>query len=61
MENNQHSRAVSECLEYCLHITQPNGEVDGGFVYDRVVYGIRPTAWCKRSKSTPENMDWLRL
>lgn len=43
--NNQRSRAIPERLEYRLHMTQPNGEVIGEFIYDRVVYGIRSTMW----------------
>jgi ribosomal-protein-serine acetyltransferase len=43
--NNQRSRAVPESLGYRLHMIQPNGEVVGDFIYDRVVYGIRSTIW----------------
>ncbi len=48
--NNPRSRAVPESLGYRLHTTQPNGEIVGEFVYDRAIYGIRSTAWCKRNK-----------
>lgn len=43
--NNQRSRAVPERLGYRLHMTQPNEEVVGKFIYDRVVYGIRSATW----------------
>ena len=43
--NNQRSRAVPERLGYRLYVTQPNGEVVGEFIYDRVVYGIRSAMW----------------
>ena len=43
--NNQRSRAVPERLGYRLHMTQPNREVVGKFIYDRVVYRIRSAAW----------------
>ncbi len=48
--NNQRSRAVPERLGYRLHVTQPNGEVVGEYVYDRTIYGLRSTAWRERSK-----------
>ncbi len=49
--NNQRSRAVPERLGYRLHVTQPNGEIVGEFVYDRVIYGIRATAWRERNNT----------
>ena len=48
--SNQRSRAVPERLGYRLHVTQPNGEVVGEYVYDRTIYGIRSTGWRERSK-----------
>jgi ribosomal-protein-serine acetyltransferase len=45
--NNQRSRAVPERLGYRLHVTQPNGEVVGEFVYDRAIYGIRSSDYKK--------------
>jgi len=53
--NNQRSRAVPERLGYRLHVTQPNGEVVGEFVYDRTVYGIQSTAWRGRNNTIAEN------
>ncbi len=52
--NNQRSRAVPERLGYRLHVTQPNGEVVGEYVYDRTIYGIRSTGWRERSKANTE-------
>jgi ribosomal-protein-serine acetyltransferase len=52
--NNQRSRAVPERLGYRLHVTQPNGEVVGEFVYDRAIYGILSTAWHERRKANTE-------
>ena len=49
--NNQRSRAVAERLGYRLQATIPNGEVVGEFIYDRVVYGMRSTAWLERKKA----------
>lgn len=46
--NNLRSRAVPEHLGYRLHVTQPNKEVVGKFVYDRAIYGILSTAWRER-------------
>jgi ribosomal-protein-serine acetyltransferase len=53
--NNQRSRAIPERLGYRLHVTQPNGEVVGEFIYDRAIYGIRSTAWRERNKANREN------
>ncbi|MEO8355714.1 MAG: GNAT family protein [Chloroflexota bacterium] len=53
--NNQRSRAVPERLGYRLHATVPNGEVVGEFIYDRVVYGIRSTAWRQQNKADVHN------
>lgn len=50
---NRRSRAVPERLGYRLHVTQPNGEIVGEFVYDRTIYGIRATAWRERNKLNP--------
>jgi ribosomal-protein-serine acetyltransferase len=44
-QNNPRSRAVAERLGYHLQAIIPNGEVVGGLVYDRVVYGIRSNEW----------------
>jgi ribosomal-protein-serine acetyltransferase len=49
--NNHRSRAIPERLGYRLHVTQPNREVVGEFVYDRAIYGIRSTAWREQSKT----------
>ncbi len=49
---NRRSRAVPERLGYRVHVTQPNKEVVGEFVYDRTIYGIRSTAWRERNKET---------
>ncbi len=48
--NNQRSRAVPERLGYRLHVTQPNREVVGEFVYDRTIYGIRASDYRKSVK-----------
>lgn len=48
--NNQRSRAVPERLGYRLHVTKPNGEVVGEFVYDRAIYGIRSSDYRKLIK-----------
>ena len=53
--NNQRSRAVPERLGYRLHVTQPNGEVVGEYVYDRTIYGIRSTAWREQNKMIKES------
>jgi ribosomal-protein-serine acetyltransferase len=53
--NNQRSHAVAERLGYRLHVTQPNGEIVGEFIYDRAIYGIRATAWRERNKANREN------
>ncbi len=53
--NNQRSRAVPERLGYRLHVTKPNGEVVGEFIYDRAVYGIRSTVWLQQSNKNSEN------
>ena len=44
---NKRSRAVPERLGYRIHVTQPNKEVVGEFVYDRVIYGIRSSDYRK--------------
>ena len=48
--DNLRSRAVPERLGYHLQATIPNGEVVGEFVYDRVLYGIRSSAWRLRKQ-----------
>ncbi|MGE5377135.1 MAG: GNAT family N-acetyltransferase [Bacteroidota bacterium] len=48
--DNLRSRAIPERLGYRLQATVPDGEVVGDFVYDRVIYGIRSTAWRERKK-----------
>ena len=53
--NNQRSRAVPERLGYRLHVTQPNGEVVGEFIYDRAIYGIRSAIWCEQNKGNMKN------
>jgi ribosomal-protein-serine acetyltransferase len=53
--NNQRSRAVPEHLGYRLHVTQPNGEVVGEFVYDRAIYGIKSAVWREQNKGNMKN------
>jgi ribosomal-protein-serine acetyltransferase len=53
--NNQRSRAVPERLGYRLHVTQPSKEVVGEFVYDRVIYGIRASAWRGRNNTVGQS------
>lgn len=53
--NNQRSRAVPERLGYRLHRTQPNKEVVGEFIYDRVIYGIRSAAWRERKNAVGQS------
>lgn len=49
---NPRSRAVPKRLGYRLHVTQPNGEVVGEFVYDRAIYGIRSAVWRERNNQS---------
>ncbi len=52
---NLRSRAAAERLGYRLHVTQPNGEVVGKFVYDQAVYGIRVSAKQGRKKANTDS------
>lgn len=50
--HNHCIRAVPERLGYQVYVTQPKGEVVGDLVRDRVVYGIRASAWRERNNPT---------
>jgi ribosomal-protein-serine acetyltransferase len=43
--DNLRSRAIPERLGYHLNARVPDGEVVGEYIYDRLIYGMRCTAW----------------